>query len=132
MHASKCTCTYYYTAAPSSVAHFNDSRCVANGVCSTDPLLFTCELNEVIYLQVVLPNGYYDYISIGDNAADISLPAGFTVEVINIRVMNEVTGNISLALFIANASLLEGSEIKCYDELGNGVMAGCPLHVKPR
>ena len=127
----KCTCTYYYNAAPSSVAHFNDSRCVAGGVLPADPLLFTCVLNEAILLQVVLPSGDQEFISLGDNAADISLPAGFTVETLHISEIDDFTRNIFLALSIANASLLEGGEIKCDGRQGNGVMAGCRLYGKP-
>ena len=115
------------------MAHFNDSRCVAGGVCPTDPLLFTCGLKEVSLLRVVLPTGDHEYISLGDSAASVlGLPAGLTAESICISEVDEVTRNIFLALSIANASLLEGGEIKCYDSLQNRVMAGCPLQSKPQ
>ena len=114
------------------MAYFNDSRCVADGVYSTDPLLFTCELNAVMLLQLVLPTGDQEYISIGGSADNMVLPAGFTVKFLNMRVIDEVTKNFSLSLSIANASLLEDGEIKCYDSLGNGALAGCLLRSKPQ
>ena len=103
---------------------------MAGDVCSTDPLLFTCELIKVVYLQIVFPTGDHDYISLGSTAATMKLPAGFIVEFLYILEMDYMTRSISLALSIANASLLEGGEIKCYDSLGDGVMAGCPPHGK--
>ena len=109
------------------MASFNDSKCAAGGVCPTDPLLFTCELKEVFVLRVVLPNGYQEIISFGDIAADIALPAGFIVEVLEITIINDFTRNISLALTIVNASLLDGGEMRCDDTTQRHVMAGCPL-----
>ena len=111
------------------MARFNDSRCVAGGVCSTDPLFFTCELNEVILLQVVLPNGFHESVTLGDTATDIALPDGITAVFLNITNTNDF---IVLTLFIASASLLEGGELRCDDTIGNGVMAGCPLRSKPQ
>ena len=72
----------------------------------------------------MLPNGYQDFTAVGDTADDIALPAGFTVEVLNI---NDETKNISLTLSIAHASLLDGGEMRCDDTLVVMVMAGCPL-----
>ena len=114
------------------MARFNDSRCVAGGVCPTDPLLFTCELNEVILLRVVLPNGFHENVALGDTAANIALPDGLTAVFLNITETNDFKRNIVLTLFLASASLLEGGELGCYDSLGNGVMAGCPLRSKPQ
>ena len=124
MHAPLFTCT---DAAPSSMASFNDSRCVAGGVCPTDPLLFTCELNGVFLLRVMLPNGVQENIAVGDTAATIALLAGFTAEVLNITIINDDTKNISLTLSIAHASLLDGGEMRCDDTIHVMVMAGCPL-----
>ena len=117
----------YTDPAPSSMASFNDSRCVAGGVCLTDPLLFTCELNEVLLLRIVLPNGVQEVSGVGDTADMISLPAGFTAEIFNITTKIG-KHDISLTLSIANASLLDGGELRCDDTTStNTVMARCPL-----
>ena len=111
------------------MASFNDSRCAVGGVCSTDPLLFTCELYGTLLLRVVLPNGYQEVVSNGDIADTISLPAGFMAKLLNI--MTEKVGyrnNISVTLSIANASLLNGGEIICDNTSWNvNIKAGCPL-----
>jgi hypothetical protein len=112
---------------PSSMAGFNDSRCTAGGVCSTDPLLFTCEVYGVTCIQFVLPTGYQTYISFGDTAADIILPDGFIAVSLAIAEIDNYTRNFTVTLSIANASLLDGGEIGCMNTLGNGVMATCPL-----
>ena len=113
-------------ATQSSVAHFNDSRCVTGGVCSTDPLLFTCELNEVILLRVVLPTGNQEVISAGDVLAGVTLPAGFQAVCLNISEIDDMKRNIVLTFSIANVSFLRGGKITC-DDTVEAVMAGCPL-----
>lgn len=80
---------------------------------TTDPLLFTCELHEVAYLQVVLPTGDREFVSLGDTAADVVLPTGFTPVSLDIAELDFHRRNISLTLSIANASLLDGGEIIC-------------------
>ena len=109
------------------MASFNDSRCTTGAVCSTDSLLFTCELREVMLLRVVLPTGCGEHFTYGLTVANAVLPAGFTAESLEI---NEVYGslrNISLTLSIANASLLDGGEIICDDTTErNRAKAGCP------
>ena len=118
-------------ATPSFIAHFNDSRCTAGGVCATDALFFTCELNEVALLRVVLPSGDQEHISLGDTAADVNLPAGVTAVFLSIIETNATTRNISLTLYISNASILDCGEIECDDTTDRSVvMAGCPVHGK--
>ena len=115
------------TDAASSVAYFKDSRCADSGVCAHDPLLFTCELNEVPLLRVIFSTGEQETISLGDTAATITLPAGFTAMFLNISVIDDLR-NISLTLSIENASLLNSDVIKCDDTFGKeSAMAGCPL-----
>ena len=46
---------------------------------------------------------------------------------LNITVINQFSRYFHLTLFIANASLLNGSEIRCDDHLGGGAMAACLL-----
>ena len=121
-----CIISLHPDATPSSVASFNDSRCSADGVCSTDPLLFTCELKEVRLLRVILPTGDQEIISLGDSAADVALPGGFQAVFLNVSPIDDAIRNIFLTLSIANASLLRGGEITC-DNTVEGVMAGCPL-----
>ena len=126
------TCFLLIDATPSLVAHFNDSRCTSGSVCATDPLIFTCELNGVILLRVILPTGYQEVLSLEDTAADVGgLPAGFSAESLYITEINDDIRNISLTLSIANASLLNCGEIICDDTTQtNVVMAGCPVHGK--
>ena len=110
------------------MASFNDSRCVAGGVCPSDPLLFTCELYGTPLVRVVLPNGYHEVVAYGDTADRISLPAGFTAKLLHImREMDGYRNNISVTLFILNASLLDGGKIICDSTTLNVVKAGCPL-----
>ena len=116
-------------AAPSVVASFHDVRCTAGGVCPNDPLVFTCEVNDSILLRILLPNGGQEVVSIGDTASDVSLPAGFTADLLVITETDELTRNISLTLSIENASLLNGGQITC-DDANNIItvaMAECPL-----
>ena len=114
-------------AAPSSVASFNDSRCVAGGVCSNDPLLFTCKLYHVVGIYVRLPNGGQEGISLGDTAVDVVLPAGYMAMSLVITEIDEFLRNFHLTVNIANASLLNGGEISCDDLVGGAVMAACLL-----
>ena len=117
-----------------SAAYFNDSRCKAGGVCATDPLRFTCQLKEVALLRVVLPTGHHESVSIGDTAADVKLPFGFTAEDLDIDDGENSVRNISLTLSVVNASLLACGEIKCdNDNRGKNlivVMARCPSQGK--
>ena len=118
-------------AAPSFMAYFNDSRCTAGGVCATDPLFFTCKLNEIAVLQVVFPTGEAEFISLGDTAVHVAFPAGVTAVVLNITETSADRRNIALTLYITNASILDCGEIRCDDTTGKSVvMAGCPVRGK--
>ena len=124
----------YYTSlhTDAALATFNDSRCEDSGVCSTDPLLFTCELNEVFLLRVVFPSGHQEVASIDDTAQDIVLPnaPGVTVKSFNVTAITSNTRNFFLTLSIMNASLLDGGEIMCDDTTGDNVaMASCKLQL---
>ena len=115
--------------ASSSLTRLDGSKCEDNCVYSTDPLLFTCELNRVAHLRFKFPNGYHESVGIGDILQSVALPAGFSAVSLNI-LENKYTINITLKLLIANASLLDGGEIICDDsipESGNKVTAGCRL-----
>ena len=118
--------------ASSSLTRLDGSKCEDNCVYSTDPLLFTCELNHVALLRVKFPNGYHEAVSVGDTVGNgdterfVALPAGFSAVSLNIS-KNRYRSNISLKLLIANASLLDGGEITCDDSSGNNVTAGCRL-----
>ena len=101
-------------------------------MCSNDPLVFTCELNEVALLQVILPTGEQENTSIGDSANDVALPVGFTADSLVITAVDDATRNITLTFSIENASLLNGSQITCDDTTNNVIaMAGCPLAGEP-
>ena len=45
-----------FTHSGASVASFSDDRCEADGVCPSDPLTFTCEINGALSLRVVFPS----------------------------------------------------------------------------
>ena len=114
----------------SAVARFANKQCANRGVKPTDSLLFTCELNGVFLLRVLLPNGAQEVASLGDTVHSISLPHGFTPVSFNISARNESRRNFSLSIFIENASLLDGGEIKCDDStfrLNAMASARCPL-----
>ena len=96
----------------------------------TDPLLFTCELHDVIALRVVLPTGDIEHISIGDTPSGVALPAGFTAVSVDIHeaVPDALRRNISLTLALTNASILDGGEMSCTDSTWRKVvMAACPI-----
>ena len=111
---------------PLAVASFSDGRCDTDGVRSNDPLFFTCELNNVVVLRVVLPNGFVS-VFVHDES-DLVLPAGFTVMSVEVVGGDPAPRSISLTIAIANASLLAGGEITCDDGVGEiAASAGCPL-----
>ena len=95
-------------------------------MCLIDPLLFTCELNEVFLLRVILPNGDQEVTAVGDRAEDIVL-AGVTVEHFNIAI-NGFVRSFFLTLSFMNASYLDGGEIICDNTETNIAMARCKLH----
>ena len=109
------------------MASFSDARCTTGGVCPNDPLVFTCEVNDTQLLLVVLPTGQHEYISLGDSANDVSLPAGFAADSLVITPVDYSTRNIFLTLSIEKASLLNGGQITCNDHISTRAMAGCPL-----
>ena len=114
----------------SSTAEFN-TTCEPGVVKPTDPLLFTCEVNEAVLLRVILPTGEQDILSVGDTAGDIELlnmPTGFTAKSLVITEIDESTRNFSLTLLIDKTYLLEGGEITCDDSTPkNVVKAKCPI-----
>ena len=113
------------------MANFSDARCALGGVCPNDPLVFTCELNDVALLQLTLPTGYNEFVSVGDMADDVSLPAGFTAHSLVVEEIDEAARSIVLILSILNATLLNGGEIKCDDTANIVAMAGCLLAGEP-
>ena len=120
---------YTTDTASSSLTRLDGSKCEDNCVYSTDPLLFTCELNGVFLLRVKFPNGYSEPVGDGSTIQSVELPAGFSAVSLNIS-KNKYTSNITQKFLIANASLLDGGEIICDDsirESGNNVTAGCRL-----
>ena len=110
------------------MASFSDDSCEAGGVCLSDPLTFTCQINGAISLRVGLPNGHDEFVTLGNSPEDIDLPDGFTAVTLNITEIDSSTRDFVLTLSIANASLLAGGEIRCDDVTSNNVvMAGCPI-----
>ena len=95
------------------MASFTNETCATGFVKPTDPLLFTCEIKRAVLLRVVLPTGYQEIISVGDTAADINLPPGFTAVSLDITEIDDSIRNFSLTLSIGGAYLLDGREIKC-------------------
>ena len=114
--------------APPAVARFINESCAAGGINPTDPLLFTCELYGAVLLRVILPSGDQEIVSIGDSAADVEMPHGFTAVSLDIIEIDNSLRNFSLSLSIANASLLDGGEITCDDTTQKKTAkAGCPI-----
>ena len=110
------------------MASFSDDRCDADGVCPSDPLTFTCEINRALSLRVELPNGYDDTVTLGNGPEDVYLPGGFTAVTLSITEIDNSSRDFVLTLSIANASLLAGGEIRCDDTTDDNVaMAGCPI-----
>ena len=111
-----------------AVANFLNEACATGGVEPSDPLLFTCEVNGVVLLRVVLPTGDQEIISLGDTVIDVDLPPGFTAESLDITVIDGSTRNFNLTLSIDSASLLGGGEIMCDDTTpSNKANATCPI-----
>ena len=110
------------------MANFSDARCALGGVCPNDPLIFTCELHDVVLLMLTLPTGYIEVASLGDTADDVSLPNGFTAHSLVVEEIDVTSRNIALIL---NATLLNGGQIRCGDSVNIVAMAGCPLAGKP-
>ena len=134
LESSRHTCIYnnyvHITVAP-AVASFTNPSCATGGVKSTVPLLFTCEVNGAALLRLVLPTGDQEITSIGDTAADISLPTGFTAVSLDITEIDDFTRNFNITISIANASLLGGGEIICDDTTStNQARASCPIYGK--
>ena len=114
------------SAEATSVANFTNEACKTGGVKPSDPLFFTCEVNGVILLRVILPTGDQETISVGDTAADVALPPGFTAESLNITEVDASKRNFTLTLSVDRASRLGGGEIICDDTtLENEAKAGC-------
>ena len=78
-----------------------------------DPLFFTCNISGAVLLRIVLPIRYQEIISLGDTAATVHLPPGFTAVSLIITEIDEYRRNFSLTLYIDSAHLLEGGEIRC-------------------
>ena len=110
------------------MASFSNEECETGGVKPSQPLLFTCEICEVLLLRVTLPTGDQEIISVGDAAADVALPTGFTAVSLSITIIDESTRNFKLTLSIESASLLNGGEIKCDNTTSmNEAKAKCPI-----
>ena len=110
------------------MASFSDARCEADGVCLSDPLTITCEINGAGFMRVVLPNGDNDIVDDRSDPDDVDLPEGFTVDSLVTTSADNTLTNFVLRLTISSASLLDGGEIRCEDFTGSDVaMAGCPI-----
>ena len=112
----------------SVIASFNDTRCGNGGVCSTDSLLFICNITDSLSstATVTLPSG--DVILLDDNnLMQGTIQAGYILQSAFIS-MNGGLNNFILTLSIESASLLNGSDIICNSGLSGGIeMAGCPV-----
>ena len=119
--------TFQFTDA-SAVAYFTNEACATDGVKPSEPLSFTCEVYGGVLLRVVLPTGDMEIISVGDTAADVPLPSGFTAVSLYITEIDDSTRNFNLTLFVDSASRLEGGNITCDDTTSRKVAeAGCPI-----
>ena len=110
------------------MASFTNEACATGGVNPTDPLLFTCEVNGVVLLRLLLPTGEQEIVSVGDTAVDVYLPTGYTTVSLDITEIDGSRRNFHLTISIANASLLGGGEIMCDNTTSmKAVKAGCPI-----
>ena len=114
----------------SVIASFNDTGCGdGREVCSTDPLLFTCNITGSLSTTATVtlpPSGVVILLS-NDNSALGMVPQGYILQS-TIVSMNDGLNNFILTLSIENASLLNGSDIICNSGLSGGIrMAGCPV-----
>ena len=110
------------------MANFTNEACATGGVKASEPLNFTCQVNGAVFLRVLLPTGDQETIYVGDTAADVDLPPGFTAVSLNITEIDSSTRNFSLALLIANAFLLNGGYIRCDDSTSQKVAkASCSI-----
>ena len=110
------------------MAKFTNEACTSGGVEQSDPLLFTCKIYGAVLLRVVLPTGDQEIISLGDTAADVDLPTGFTAVSLDITEIDDSTRNFNLTLSIDRASHLKGGNITCDDTTSSKTaMAICPL-----
>ena len=93
---------------------------------ATDPLLFTCNLTNVVALQVTFPNGVQEIATVGSITNKLKIPVGFKAVSFNAFEIDQFTRNISLTLSIVNASLLDGRGIVCDGATPKtNVTAGC-------
>ncbi|CAI8018957.1 hypothetical protein GBAR_LOCUS11440 [Geodia barretti] len=98
-------------ATVSVQAGFNNSRCDGRGVCSNDPLLYICTVNNSPADKAVvhLPSGQTVALDRDSNIQiEGGLPNGVVVDSYYARV-DYVVINYCLALIIERASLLNGS-----------------------
>ena len=115
----------------SAMAYFTNEACVTGGVRPSDPLLFTCKVYGVVLLRVVIPTGEMDIISVGDTAADVALPTGFTAVSLDITEIDDSTRNFHLTLSFDRTSRLAGGEITCDDTTPKKeAKAGCSVICK--
>ena len=99
------------------------------GVKPSEPLLFTCEVNEVMLLRVRLPTGDQEIISVGDSVANVALPSGFTAVSLDITEIDDSKRNFNLTLSIDSATHLEGGEITCDNTTSKTIAkAGCLIN----
>ena len=112
------------------MANFTNKACFTGGVKPTDSLYFNCKIYGAVLLRVVLPTGDQEIISVGDTAADVVLPLGFTAVSLDIKEIDDSRRNFNLELFIARASLLEDGEIICDDTTPRKeAKAECPIGI---
>ena len=112
------------------IASFNETSCGDGGsVCSTDPLLFTCNItgSPGSIVTLTLPPSGDAIILNNDNSRQGTIPEGYTLQTTAVS-MNDSLNNFLLILSIESASVLNNSDIICNTGLSDGrFMAGCPV-----
>ena len=113
-----------------SVAKFTNEACNADGVRPSDPLIFICEIYEAFLLRVVLPTGDQEFITLGYEIDDITLPSGFTAVSLAITETDQFRGNFSITISIDSALHLKGGIITCDDTSPRKrATAGCTINI---
>ena len=97
-------------------------------MCPTDPLLFTCEVNEATSSTISVAFRSDMLITIFLSSTDIVAGAPDGVTIFHSATMNNGTNDYILSLSIETASLLNDGMITCDPGMTeNALMAGCPV-----
>ena len=97
-------------------------------MCPTDPLLFTCEVNEATSSTISVAFRSDMLITIFLSSMNIVAGAPDGVTIFHSVTMNNGTNDYILSLSIVTASLLNDGMIECNPgDINNVLVAECPM-----